>query len=226
MLCPYGKSATHIQILGVLKDMHKKLLKENERSLIVSFMREERYINKIVQFYRERKRMPSYGEIMKLLGFASKSPAFKFVQKLIDQEILKKDRNGRLLPSRLFYSVRVLGAVEAGWPSPAEEELLDTMTLDEYLISNKEATFMLTVNGDSMKDAGIIAGDLVLVERADKAKDGDIVVAEVDSNWTMKYLRKRGKQVYLEPANSKYKKIFPKEDLKISAVVKAVIRKY
>ena len=170
--------------------------------------------------------MPSYQEISDLMGFESKNAAFKLVQKLIGQEYLLKDKSGKLLPGRLFNSVKVLGEVAAGWPSPAEEELLDTMTLEEFLISNKEATYMLTVKGDSMIDAGIISGDLVLVERTNQAKDGDIVIAEVDDEWTMKYLRKRGKEVYLEAANEKYSKIIPKETLKIAAVVKAVIRKY
>jgi repressor LexA len=116
--------------------------------------------------------------------------------------------------------------VEAGFPSPAEEELLDTMSLDEYLISNKEATFILQVSGNSMIDAGIMPKDLVLVERTNEAKPGDIVIAEVDGKWTMKYLRQKGNQMYLEPANKKYTPIYPKEELKISAVVKAVIRKY
>ncbi|MBI2610108.1 repressor LexA [Candidatus Giovannonibacteria bacterium] len=170
--------------------------------------------------------MPSYSEIARLAGFGSKNAAYKLVQKLLDENILEKDSSGKLLPGRAFNSVRVLGTVEAGWPSPAEEELLDTMTLDEFLIANKEATYMLTVKGDSMKDAGIISGDLVLVERGKQAKDGDIVIAEVDGEWTMKYFRKRGSKIFLEPANQKFSKIFPKETLKIAAIVKAVIRKY
>ena len=202
-----------------------KLLKVNER-LLYSKRMEDKYINKIAGFYKQRRRMPSYAEIAELFGFGSKNAAFKLVNKLIDQKFLEKDKKGKLLPGETFGSLKVLGFVEAGWPSPAEEELLDTMTLDEFLISNKEATYMLTVKGDSMKDAGIISGDLVLVERTNDAKDGNIVVAEVDGEWTMKYLRKRGKEIYLEPANKKYSKIIPKETLKIAAVVKAVIRKY
>ena len=133
---------------------------------------------------------------------------------------------GFLIPKKLFGEVRVLGTVEAGWPSPAEEELTDTMSLDEWLIRNKEATYILKVKGDSMIDAGIMDGDMVLLERGREAKDGDIVVAEIDGAWTMKYLSKKGKQVTLEPANKKYKTIIPKEELKVAAVVMAVIRKY
>jgi repressor LexA len=67
---------------------------------------------------------------------------------------------------------------------------------------------------------------MVLVERTNKAKDGEIVVAEVDGEFTLKYFRQSGNKVWLEPANKKYKPIYPTESLKITAKVKAVIRKY
>jgi len=132
----------------------------------------------------------------------------------------------KVIPIQNLGSIPLLGIVEAGFPSPAEEELIDTMTLDEYLIKNKEATYLLQASGDSMIDAGILPGDLVLVERGKEAKDGDIVIAEVDHKWTMKYLRKRGQKIFLQSANKKYPPIYPTEELKIAAVVQAVIRKY
>jgi SOS-response transcriptional repressor LexA len=67
---------------------------------------------------------------------------------------------------------------------------------------------------------------MVLVERTSSPKVGQIVIAEVDGGWTMKYLRWRGNQLYLAPANKKYRPIFPKEELKVVAVVTAVVRKY
>jgi SOS-response transcriptional repressor LexA len=85
---------------------------------------------------------------------------------------------------------------------------------------------MLRIKGDSMIDAGILPGDQVLVERGVEAKDGDIVIAEVDGKWTIKYYRKRGSKVVLLPGNKKYQPIVPKEELRVAAVVKAVIRKY
>jgi repressor LexA len=100
------------------------------------------------------------------------------------------------------------------------------MSLDEFLIDHKEATFMLKVDGDSMIDAHIADGDMVIVERTQKVKDGDIVVAEVDGEWTMKYFRNRGGKIWLEPANKNFKPIYPENDLRIAAKVKAVIRKY
>jgi repressor LexA len=122
--------------------------------------------------------------------------------------------------------VKLLGLVEAGIPSTADEEALDTLNLDSYLIKNRMASYLLEVKGDSMIEEGIHEGDLVIVERRDDAKDGDIVIAEIDGGFTMKYLRKKNGKVYLEPANKNYKPIYPEHDLKISAVVKGVIRKY
>ncbi len=131
-----------------------------------------------------------------------------------------------LEPVPAFGRVRVLGIVEAGFPSPAEEELLDTMSLDEYLIPNREAAYILRVKGDSMVRAGIQPGDMVIVERTSTARDGDIVIADVDGQWTMKYFRLRGGEAWLEAANPRYPPIRPARELTIAAVVRAVVRKY
>ena len=122
--------------------------------------------------------------------------------------------------------IGVLGSVEAGFPSPAEEELVDTLSLDDLLIQNREATFLLKVSGDSMTGAGILPGDMVIVDKSQSAKSGDIVIAQIDGEWTMKYLRKRGDSVLLAPANPKYQPIRPKTELKIAGVVTAVVRRY
>lgn len=189
-------------------------------------MKEQKNLGKIRDFFRSKKRMPSYSELAKIVGFKSKNAVHKLVERLCGERLIEKDRSGRLLPGALFYSLKMLGTVEAGFPSPAEEELADTMSLDDFLIENKEATYMLTVKGDSMKDAGIMNGDIALVERKTDAKDGTIVVAEIDGDFTIKYLRKSAGKIWLEPANSEFKNLYPKESLKISAIVTAVIRKY
>lgn len=180
---------------------------------------------KIASFYYKNHRMPSYSEIMKLSGYKTKSAVSYVIKKLIDDQVLSKDRTGKLIPKNLG-QIKLLGLVEAGFPSPAEEELSETMSFDEYLIGNREASYILRIKGDSMVEAGIKEGDMVIVERGANYRDGDIVIAEVDGQWTIKYFRQNGKQIYLEPANKNYKPIYPKEELIISAVVKAVVRKY
>ena len=170
--------------------------------------------------------MPSFSEIGKIFRLSSKSSVYKVVGKLVAVGVVSKDRKGRLLPGSIKEPVRMLGTVEAGFPSPAEEELADTISLDDLLIKNREATFLLKVSGDSMSGAGILPGDMVIVDRGQTPKSGDIVIAEVDGAWTMKYLRKRGESVTLLPANPKYQPIRPKNELKIAGVVTAVVRKY
>lgn len=182
-------------------------------------------VAKIADFHREYKRMPSFSELQGLLGYKSKSAVHYFVQKLIDKGFIDQDATGRLVPKNLG-EIRVLGVVEAGFPTSASEEMIDTMSLDEWLIEKKEATYMLTVKGESMIDAGILPGDTVLVERGAVPRVGDIVIAEVDGEYTMKRYRLKGKTPYLEASNKEYKDIYPAQKLTIPAVVRAVIRKY
>lgn len=170
--------------------------------------------------------MPGYKEIMALTGFKSKNAVYKLINRLVESGVVSKDAQGRISPRSLVGEVPMVGLVEAGFPTPAEETNLDRVTLDEWLIGDRNATFILRVKGESMKDAGIYEGDYVLVERTNSPKLGDIVIAEVDGSWTMKYLRQDNQGYYLEPANRTFKNIRPESEMNISAVVKAVVRKY
>jgi repressor LexA len=183
-------------------------------------------IRDISDFYHQNSRMPSFSEIGEMFKLSSKSSVHKVVGKLEIIGVISKDKKGRLIPGSIKEPVRMLGTVEAGFPSPAEEELADTISLDDLLIKNREATFILNVSGDSMSGAGILPGDMVIVDKGQTPKSGDIVIAEVDEAWTMKYLIKRGESVTLLPANPKYQPIRPKNELKIAGVVTAVVRKY
>jgi SOS regulatory protein LexA len=188
------------------------------------------YQIKLETFYQENKRMPSYSEMLKLFGFKSKNAVSRVVEKLLDAGLVAKDHLGRLIPTEIFSentaNVPMLGYVTAGFPATVEEELADTVNLDELLIKNKPITYMLEVDGDSMIDAHIEKGDMVLVEKRTTAKDGEIVIAEVDGEFTMKYFREKGNKRWLEPANKNYKPIYPEHSLNVVALLKAVIRKY
>ncbi|TAN41046.1 MAG: repressor LexA [Nitrospirae bacterium] len=183
-------------------------------------------INGLSSFYHREGRMPSFSEMEGIFRLRSKSAVHKVVSKLEAGGVIRKDGRGRLIPVSLKFPFRVLGTVEAGFPSPAEEELADSISLDDMLITNREATFLLKVSGDSMTEAGIMPGDMVIVDKGQTPKNGDVVIAEVDGAWTMKFLKKRGESVILIPANPKYKPIRPKKELRIAGVVTAVVRKY
>ncbi len=185
------------------------------------------YKTKILTFYRNNRRMPGYKEIMKLVGFKSKNAVYKLINKLVNDGVVEKDSLGRLTPMKIFGEVPLLGIVEAGIPTTTEEDTSDTMSIDEYMLGDKKgAVYLLEVKGDSMIDEGIREGDLVLAERNSEPKDGDIVIAEVDGGWTMKYFKKKGNNIYLKAANKNYSPIYPQYDLRVAAIVKGVIRKY
>jgi SOS regulatory protein LexA len=181
---------------------------------------------KLADFHRDRHRMPTYEEMLTLLAVRSKSVVHFWMNKLLQEGILDKDKSGHLTFINSSAGVPLAGEVSAGFPSPAEEELRDIISFDEYLITKQEQSFLLKVDGDSMIGAGIMPDDLVLVERGREPKTGDIVIAEVDGAWTMKYFHKNGKEVYLEAANPKYPRIKPVAELRLGGVVTAVVRKY
>lgn len=118
-------------------------------------------------------------------------------------------------------------SVPAGFPSPAQEYLGDTMDLNEYLIKNPTASFFARVEGDSMIDAGIFELDLVVVDRSITACDGHIVIAAVNNEFTIKRLStKQG--IRLLPENKNYQPIVMsgENELIIWGVVTSLIRKF
>ena len=183
-------------------------------------------VKRLRGFFARERRLPGYDEMLRLFGYRSKNAVFGLLRRLEADGYIRK-RNGKIAATgRLAGSIRVLGSIQAGFPSPAEEELLDSISLDEFLVARPEATFMLRVTGDSMVDAGIHPGDLVLVERGTVPKPNDIVIAQVDGEWTMKYYATDRKGVRLDPANPKYQPIRPRNTLEIAGVVRSVVRKY
>ena len=183
-------------------------------------------IEQLRSFYVIEKRNPTFSELATLFNYRSKNAVYGPSKNSFNWGILSKINQDVLLTSKITGSSRLLGTVQAGFPSPAEEELIDTINLDQYLVRNPEATYLLTVSGDSMIDAGIQPGDIILVEKGGAPKKNDIVIAQVDGEWTMKYFGKDRQGVYLDPANSNYKRIRPDRSLTIGGIVKAVVRKY
>jgi SOS regulatory protein LexA len=184
------------------------------------------HVAKLRSFWHRERRMPSYTELLRLFDYQSKNSVSGALRKLEELGFLERKGGHAVATGRLTGTLRLLGAVQAGFPSPAEEELADTLSLDDMLIRRPEATFMLTVQGDSMIAAGIMPGDMVLVEKGGSPKPNDVVVAQVDDEWTLKYYMKDREGIRLDPANSKYKPLRPKRSLVIGGIVKAVIRKY
>lgn len=115
--------------------------------------------------------------------------------------------------------------VKAGFPSPADDHLERSLDLNEHLVKNPASTFFVRVEGDSMRDAGISSGDILVVDRSVEPKDRQIVVAMLDGDFTVKRFRKRGDGVFLEAENNAYPpiKVGENQELVIWGAVTFVI---
>jgi DNA polymerase V len=118
--------------------------------------------------------------------------------------------------------------VPAGFPSPADDHIEKALDLNEYLVAKKETTFFVKIKGDSMIDASIHDGDIVIVDRSKQAKIGDIVLASVDGEFTIKTLAKHLSQPRLLPANEKFQPIVVNENMQfeIWGVITGAVRKF
>lgn len=133
-----------------------------------------------------------------------------------------KAGQGTPLPMPIF-----LANVQAGFPSPAEDYLDKTMDLNELMVSHPAATFFVRVAGDSMRDAGIASGDILVVDRSLSPSDGKIVVAILNSEFTVKRLLMQGGRILLAPENPAYPilEIKAESDFQVWGVVTYVIHK-
>ena len=117
--------------------------------------------------------------------------------------------------------------VSAGFPSPANDFKEVRISLDNELVKNKEATFYAKVSGDSMIDAGLDDGDLLVIDRSLSPENGKIAICFIDGDFTVKRIKKEKGKLYLMPENKKYEAIELKEEneLIIWGIVVYVIKK-
>lgn len=184
-----------------------------------------KYLALLRAYWKRHAAFPAMGKLCDVVGLSSSSSVFALVGRLVDAGYLERVE-GRIAPTRKFFARPLLSSVRAGQPQPVSQEEPDVLTIDDYLIDDPNRTSLHKVRGDSMKDAGIFDGDLVVVEHHTPTKPGDIVVACVDNELTVKtlLLDPRG-QYFLQPANAAYQPIFPKTSLEVRGIVIGVIRR-
>ncbi len=126
------------------------------------------------------------------------------------------------LPLPLFWT-----AVQGGFPSPADDYIEKHLDLNELLIEHPVATFYVRVQGDSMRDAGIQSGDILVVDRALKPASGKIVVAVLDGEFTVKRFIQKNGTLYLQPENAQYPttRVKEEDDFQVWGVVTYIIHK-
>ncbi len=179
------------------------------------------YVN---QFIQENGYSPSVREIGAAVGLRSTASVSYHLQALQDKGLLQapgaKGRKRAIVTTARPGQIPVVGVVTAGLPILAVENQEGTMTWDA-----DPGCFALHVRGDSMVNAGILSGDKVVVRPQQSADDGQIVVARIGDEATVKRLRRRQGQIWLLPENDAYEPIDGRE-AEIIGVVKAVVREY
>jgi repressor LexA len=174
-----------------------------------------------------KRQTPTLREIASHFGFASIGSVQDHLKALSQKGFIKlnegKSRAIEILNETIF-SIPILGHVQAGMPTLAVENIEGYLDLDKLIFAGS-GVFGLRVKGDSMRDAGILQGDMVLVRQQSTAEVGEIVIAMVgDDEATIKYLSKRDGKYFLDPANPKYNPIPLNEECSIIGQVLTVIR--
>lgn len=190
-------------------------------------MATDKHLNALRTYWKEHKTFPSMARLADVLGLASSGGVFKVIGRLVDAGFLERV-DGRIAPTRDFFALPVLGKVRAGLPQEEDQTSgLEMVGVEDYLIRSPERTVFCKVRGESMRDAGMLDGDMVVVERNRATKAGDIVVALVDNELTVKYLYpNKGGGWLLRPANPDFKDIEAQQSLEIVGVVTGVFRSY
>jgi len=184
------------------------------------------YLAKLRDYYARHRVLLSYSRIGSLVGLSSKASVAQMVQRLKGEGFLESSPDRRLKPGPRFFERSFAGSkVAAGLPSTVADDLQDDVAIDQELVRHPSRTVLVTVKGDSMIDAGLLPGDKVVVERRHTAAEGDIVVAIVDNESTIKRLVKERGRFILKPENKAYPVLRPKE-LEIFGVVVGSFRKY
>ena len=184
------------------------------------------YLAQLQDYYARHRVLPSYASIGALVGLSSKASVAEMVMRLKTHGFLESSPDRRLKPGKRFFERPIAESVRAGIPAPAADAAPETVTIDEHLVSHPSRSVLVTVKGDSMIDAGIHAGDVVIVEKRVAANVGDIVVAIIDNEFTLKRLDREKGRIVLRPENKAYPVIRPKGDAEIFGVVVGLFRKY
>lgn len=189
--------------------------------------RDAEYLARLQDYYADWKSIPSYASLCEVFGIASKSWVKAILDRLCKAGFLERTPDGVWVPTRQFFARPLAeSAVQAGMPVSVSATQGEYFVIDEMLIDRPSTTTLIPVRGDSMIDAGIHDGDVAVVEKRITANIGDIVVAIVDDDFTLKTLDKEHGKFILRPANPAYPVIRPHGSLEIFGVLVGLIRKY
>lgn len=185
------------------------------------------YLDRLRDYYAEHRSLPSYARLGTVLGLAAKSGVKKALERLAAAGFLGRTPDGVWVPEPPFFErTLALTPVTAGMPMEARDVDRTGMMVDEYLVRRPSTTTLVRVKGDSMVDAGIHDGDIAVVEKNPVARPGDLVIAIVDGEFTLKRLGMENGHYTLHPENKAYPVIRPRGALEIFGIMVGLMRRY
>jgi repressor LexA len=184
------------------------------------------YLTRLQDYYARYRCIPAYERLCTLWGMASRSAVGKVLERFRRQELVERTPDGDWIPSRSFFErLLAVQSVQAGLPAADLQSGVTPTLLDDLLVDTPSKTILLTVQGDSMSGANIFAGDVVIVERQEIATAGEIVVALVDNELTVKRLAKDDEGWLLHPENPDFADVRPQGELRLIGVVTGLARR-
>ena len=184
------------------------------------------YLAALRRYYAKHQTLPSYATIGRLVGLSSKASVAEMVGRLKEAGFISSTPDRRLRPGARFFERAISGSVRAGLPEAAIEIPGDDIGIDAYLVRDPANTVLVRVRGDSMINAAILDGDIAIVERRSNADQGQIVVARLQDEITLKRLIYRNARPVLRAENSAYRAIYPAADAEILGVVVGIVRRF
>ena len=182
-----------------------------------------------IAYQREYGRTPSYRQIMHALNLGSLATVRRYVMELENQGVLKRNEIGKIIPMPKlkkgnFVLTPLIGSIACGIPNPSEESYEDTYALPSDIFGTG-TLFMLHAEGNSMIEAGISPGDLLVLRQQNSAEDGEIVVALINGETTLKRLYHKGGKIVLHPENKRMQDIIV-DNCDVQGVLVSCIKKY
>jgi SOS-response transcriptional repressor LexA len=167
-------------------------------------------VERIRTYVLDNGAAPSYSQLARLAGFSSKAAAYKLARRLIEAGYLRVGIDRRLAPEKTLLGTNLVASVRAGSPETPTELQCERLTLEAYLIDAPATTVLVRVKGDSMTGAGILDGDLAVIDTAREARKGDFIVAMWNGETTLKELdfRSDGRPLLI-PHNPAFRTICP-----------------
>lgn len=205
----------------------------------VLYKKEREILEFLAQFQRQYGYSPTLSEISKATGHKSNSTVHTLIKSLVEKGYVQKvEGNTRVLKivdekmastlTGMTPSIELplMGFIAAGRPLEPHTDPNATFQISASMITGGKTAYVLQVKGDSMIEDGILDGDFVVIEKAEVANNGDIVVALVDDNLaTLKRFYKEGERVMLKPANSAMEPIFPRS-IRIQGIARGIVRRF